>query len=151
MEIVTVVTPLHVAQVRALFEEYWTSFGFTPCFQGFGEELTKLPGYYDRIWLATEDGEPAGCVALRALDTDRAEFKRLYVRPQFRGSGLGRKLLVQVVAAARSGGYRELVCDTMPVMADALAMYRRNGFQITEPYSANSTPGAIYLRMALGS
>ena len=149
MQIVDAVSPAQIQQVRGLFEEYWNSFGFTPCFQGFGAELAALPGDYSRIWLALADGAAAGCVAIRRLDADRVEFKRLYVRPQFRGSGLGRTLLAAVVDAARAGGYRELVCDTMPVMADALAMYQRAGFQIVEPYSDRATPGAIYLRLAV--
>ena len=71
------------------------------------------------------------------------------LRPQFRGAGVGRDLLAWVIAEAKSAGYGELVCDTMPVMADALAMYRRAGFVLTEPYSAKPTPGAIFLRLAL--
>src|SRR4051812_15117891 len=121
MRIVDAVSAADLTQVRGLFEEYWKSFGFTPCFQGFAEELAALPGDYLRIWLAVSDGEPAGCVAIRLLNGDRAEFKRLYVRPAFRGTGLGRRLLAEVVEAARGAGCAELVCDTMPVMADALA------------------------------
>jgi len=153
MQIIEAKTPGMVEQVRALFEEYWTSFGFTPCFQNFGDELAGLPGKFappaGRLGLATIDGQPAGCVALRAIDRDRCEFKRLYVRSQFRGCGLGRRLLAWVVAEAKRAGYREMLCDTMPVMADALAMYRRAGFQVTEPYSETPTPGAIYLRLML--
>ena len=149
MQIVDAVTSHHIEQVRVLFAEYWKSFGFTPCFQGFGGELAALPGDYARIRLAVESGEPAGCVAIRRLDGDRAEFKRLYVRPKFRGTGLGRQLLTEVIATAREWGCRELVCDTMPVMADALAMYQRHGFAIVGPYSDKATPGAIDLSLAL--
>jgi GNAT superfamily N-acetyltransferase len=155
MEIAQIVGVTQLAAVRALFEEYWQSFGFTPCFQNFGEEVAGLPGDYlppaGRLALALVDGEPAGCAALRPVDGERGEFKRLYVRPQYRGTGLGRALLAWVVAEARAAGYRELVCDTMPVMADALAMYERAGFARTEPYSLHPTPGAIFLRLALAS
>jgi GNAT superfamily N-acetyltransferase len=155
MEIVNVVTEEQLAQVRALFEEYWRSFGFTPCFQNFSGELAALPGDYvppgGRLWLALEDGQPAGCAALRRLDGERCEFKRLFVRSPFRGLGLGRQLLARVIAEAKAAGYRQLVCDTMPVMADALAMYERAGFERTEPYSDHPTPGAIFLRLALAS
>jgi len=155
MEIVNVVTEEQLAQVRALFEEYWRSFGFTPCFQNFSGELAALPGDYvppgGRLWLALEDVQPAGCAALRRLDGERCEFKRLFVRSPFRGLGLGRQLLARVIAEAKAAGYRQLVCDTMPVMADALAMYERAGFERTEPYSDHPTPGAIFLRLALAS
>ncbi len=155
MEIVNVVTGEQLAQVRALFEEYWRSFGFTPCFQNFSSELAALPGDYvppgGRLWLALVDGQPAGCAALRRLDGERCEFKRLFVRSPFRGLGLGRQLLAWVIAQAKAAGYRQLVCDTMPVMADALAMYQRAGFERTEPYSDHPTPGAIFLRLALAS
>jgi carbonic anhydrase len=155
MPIVNVVTAEQVAQVRALFEEYWASFGFTPCFQNFSGELAALPGDYvppgGRLALALADGQPAGCVALRRFDRERCEFKRLYVRPQFRGMRLGRELLAWVIAEAKAAGYRQLVCDTMPAMSDALAMYQRAGFERTGPYSDRPTPGAIFLRMALGA
>ena len=78
-----------------------------------------------------------------------AEAKRLYVRPQFRGQGVGRALLGWVIVEARSMGYREIVGDTVPQMAVALEMYDRVGFERTEPYSAQPTPGAIYLRLKL--
>jgi ribosomal protein S18 acetylase RimI-like enzyme len=155
MQIVHVVTADQLAEVRALFEEYWRSFGFTPCFQNFSGELAELPGSYvppgGRLALVLVDGQSAGCAALRRLDDERCEFKRLYVRPQYRGMRLGRELLAWIIAEAKAAGYRQLVCDTMPAMADALAMYQRAGFQRTEPYSDHPTPGAIFLRLALAS
>jgi GNAT superfamily N-acetyltransferase len=124
-----------VESVRALLQEYWDSFGFTPCFQNFGEELAGLPGAYappdGRLALATIDGQPAGCIALRRVDALHAEAKRLYVRPAFRGLGLGRALLEWVMDEARAAGYPEIVGDTMPAMRDALALYDRMGFQRT--------------------
>jgi GNAT superfamily N-acetyltransferase len=124
-----------IAAVRTLLEEYWNSFGFTPCFQNFGDELAGLPGAYappgGRLALATSGGQLAGCIALRRADADHAEAKRLYVRPAFRGVGLGRALMEWVMAEARAAGYREIVGDTMPVMRDALALYERMGFERT--------------------
>ena len=153
MEIVTVESGARLEQVRSLFEEYWASFGFTPCFQNFGEEVAQLPGKYappgGRLAMALMDGEPAACIALRQFDADRCEAKRLYVRPSFRGSGLGRTLMDWVIAEARRMGYREMVGDTMPVMTQALEMYRRMGFEQTGPYAENPTPGAIFLRLKL--
>jgi putative acetyltransferase len=153
MEIVSAATPEQLAIVRQLFEEYWQSFGFTPCFQNFAAEVAALPGYYappdGRLALASSGADPMGCIALRRLDTFRAEAKRLYVRPQFRGGGAGLALLQWVIAEARAAGYREMLGDTMPVMQRALAMYARLGFEQTGPYSPDATPGAIYLRLVL--
>ncbi len=122
-----------LAAVRALLQEYWDSFGFTPCFQNFGEELAGLPGAYappgGRLALASIAEQPAGCIALRRVDADHAEAKRLYVRRRFRGHGLGRALLEWAMNEARAAGYREIVGDTMPVMRDALALYDRMGFK----------------------
>jgi putative acetyltransferase len=140
-------------QVRELFREYWTSFGFSPCFQGFEAEVAGLPGVYappgGALVLALIDGHAAGCAALRRFDALRCEAKRLYVRPQFRGQGVGRALLDWVIAEARTMGYREMVGDTIPQMAVALAMYDRAGFERTGPYAEAPTPGAIYLRLKL--
>jgi putative acetyltransferase len=151
--IVPAETPEQIALVRALFEEYWSSFGFTPCFQGFADEVAALPGKYaqphGRLALAEVEGIAAGCVAMRRVDPSRCEVKRLYVRPNARGSGVGRALLHWVIAQARCAGYGELLADTMPVMAQALAMYDRMGFERTGPYSTDATPGAIYLRLLL--
>jgi carbonic anhydrase len=136
-----------LAPVRVLLQEYWDSFGFTPCFQNFGDELAGLPGAYappnGRLALATIDGQPAGCAALRRVDDLRAEAKRLYVRPAFRGRGLGRALVEWVMNEARAAGYREMVGDTMPAMRDALALYDRMGFErtgVTAPVNPSPFP-----------
>ena len=153
MEVVSVSTPEQIAQIRVLLEEYWHSFGFTPCFQNFASELARLPGYYappdGRLALALLNGEPVGSIALRRLDAARAEAKRLYVRPGFRGQGTGRALLEWVIAEARRAGYCEMLGDTMPAMSTALSMYDRLGFERTTPYTPDATPGAIYVRLRL--
>ena len=153
MEIVQAITADQVAQARALFDEYWRSFGFAPCFQNFADEVAGLPGSYvppgGRLGLALVDGEVGGCVALRRIDSARAEAKRLYVRPQFRSLGIGLALLHWVIQEARAAGYREMLGDTMPVMQRALEIYDRLGFERTPPYSPDATPGAIDLRLIL--
>jgi putative acetyltransferase len=140
-------------QVRELFREYWDSFGFCPCFQGFEAEVAGLPGAYappgGALVMARLEGQSAGCAALRRFDAQRCEAKRLYVRPRFRGRGLGRTLLDWVIAEARTMRYREMVGDTIPQMAVALEMYDRAGFERTGPYAEAPTPGAIYLRLKL--
>ncbi|HUJ26484.1 MAG TPA: GNAT family N-acetyltransferase [Myxococcales bacterium] len=130
-------------EVRALLREYWRSFGFTPCFQGFDEELESLPGGYA---LFLEPG--AGCVAVRGLSADTAEMKRLYVRPRARGTGLGRTLAMKAIDYAREQGYRRLLLDTIAdKMPQAVALYRSLGFRETAPY--NDTPGALWMELRL--
>lgn len=102
----------HIKQVRGLFLEYAQSLGFSLCFQSFDKELAELPGIYappdGRLLLATINGQPAGCAALHKLESDICEMKRLYVRPQFRGLGLGRRLTEQIIADARNIGYKKM-------------------------------------------
>lgn len=149
-DIILVETAEDLAAVRSLFEEYWSSFGFTPCFQNFSEELDGLPGAYvppgGRLAIAWAHGRPAGCIALRPADNGRGELKRLYVRPIHRGRGLGRLLLDWIVAEARAIGYTELIGDSLPVMRDALVLYDRSGFERSQP---EGPEGTIYLRLKL--
>src|SRR5438067_10704930 len=104
MNIAEAVSAEDLLHVRRLFEEYWDSFGFTPRFQDFGTEVAGLPGAYappgGTLGLLTVDGRPTGCVALRRFDESRGEFKRLYVRSEFRGLGAGRKLMEWALAKA---------------------------------------------------
>ncbi len=135
-------------EVRALFEEYWRSFGFTPCFQGFDSELSSLPGGYAPPRGALFLARQAGCVAVRPLDADTLEMKRLFVRPAARGNGLGRKLAMAAIEHARAGGASRLVLDTLAErMGEAVALYRSLGFRETAPYTA--TPGALWLELPL--
>jgi ribosomal protein S18 acetylase RimI-like enzyme len=132
--------------VRELFLEYARSLGFSLCFQGFDRELATLPGDYAPpsgcLLLALEDGKAAGCVGLRRIDDERCEMKRLYVRPEYRGRGLGRELAEKVVAEARKAGYRSMYLDTLPVMKKAQALYQSLGFSDCAPYYDNSCVGS---------
>jgi ribosomal protein S18 acetylase RimI-like enzyme len=93
--------------------------------------------------------EPAGCVALRELDDSICEMKRLYLRPQFRGSGAGRALAEAVICAAREIGYRQMRLDTLPQMLGAQALYRSLGFLEIAPYCFNPIPGTRYFEIDL--
>jgi putative acetyltransferase len=139
--------------IRALWREYWDSLALPADFQNFAEELATLPGAYappkGRLLLATIDGAPAGTAAFRPLTEQSCEAKRLYVQPGHRGLGLGRALLNRLITEARGAGYREMYGDTLTSMTSALQMYFRFGFSEVPPYSANPTPGAIFLRRSL--
>jgi ribosomal protein S18 acetylase RimI-like enzyme len=147
-------SPAQIAQARELFLEYAESLGFSLCFQSFNHELAGLPGDYappdGRLLVAEYRAKLAGCVALHKLDSGICEMKRLYLRPQFRGKGLGRVLAEAGIAEARAIGYQRMRLDTVePVMPNAVAMYRRLGFMEIEPYRANPIDGALYMELEL--
>ena len=141
------------AAVRELLLEYQAALGIDLCFQGFAEELSRLPGEYaapdGRLYVAWVDDQAAGCVALRPLGAGTAELKRLYVRPMHRGRGLGRRLTLQAIEDARSLGHTRMVLDTLPTMHEAERLYLALGFLQVEPYTANPIPGARFLGLIL--
>ena len=140
---------------RSIFQEYASSLQIDLCFQGFDEELATLPGEYAEprgaLLLAWVDGALAGCCALRPLDTsdysNAAEMKRLYVRPAFRGLGLGRQLTEGILDAARQAGYGCVLLDTLDDMESARALYEDLGFEDIPPYYHNPIAGAHYLKV----
>ncbi len=147
-------SPLEISQARELFLEYAQSLGFSLCFQNFDKELAGLPGDYTppegRLLLAHYAGELAACVALHKLGSGICEMKRLYLRPQFRGKGLGRALAEHIIAEARQIGYERMRLDTVePMMKDAVEMYRRLGFKEIAAYCANPIAGALYMELRL--
>lgn len=148
--------PEDLERVRALFLEYAQWLDFDLCFQGFEEELATLPGRYappeGGLWLARVGGELAGVVGLRPLEARICELKRLWVRPDFRGHGLGRHLTETAIAAARAAGYRALRLDTVGAQMQAAgALYRDLGFRAIAPYYHNPQPEVSYLELDLTS
>ncbi len=166
-------------EVRKLFLEYAASTGLDLSFQGFDQELATLPGKYGRphgrLLLASEDDRPAGCVGLRPLEGRRpaacrrasspggsisgsfpqstgeraCEMKRFYVRPEFRGRGLGRILADRIINEARQAGYTIMLLDTLPTMTAAIALYELLGFHDTVPYTHNPVPGTRFFELVL--
>jgi putative acetyltransferase len=154
VELIQATLPEHIEEARSLFLEYGSSLSFSLCFQSFDEELKSLPGAYGppsgRLLLARSSGHAAGCVALRKLEAGICEMKRLYVRPADRGSGLGRLLVERIIAEARIIGYERMRLDTIEsAMKDAIALYRRMGFEEIAPYSAIPIEDALWMELRL--
>jgi GNAT superfamily N-acetyltransferase len=138
---------------RAYAAEYADSIAERLCVQGFEAELAGLPGRYAPpsgcLLLAMAWGVPAGCMALRDLGGGTCERKRLYVAPEHRGRGVGGLLVGEVIRRADRSGYLRMVLDSLPEMADALALYRRHGFVKASPYWDNPVDWAVYLERRL--
>jgi ribosomal protein S18 acetylase RimI-like enzyme len=145
--------PEQVEQVRQLFREYAQATGACECFQDFARELAGLPGEYGapagQLLLADVDSRAAGCVALRRLEEGISEMKRLYVRPEFRGRRLGRRLAEAILAEARRAGYRVMRLDTLPSMTAAQSLYDSLGFRSIPRYNRTPGPGVIHLELRL--
>lgn len=139
--------------VRTLLREYAASLGLDLCFQGFDRELAELPGEYasplGQLLLGIAGTDVAGCVALRPIGDDVCEMKRLYVRPAWRGAGLGRRLVEAIIGEARRIGHRSMRLDTLPSMGTAIALYERLGFRPVAPYRYNPVEGAMFMELDL--
>lgn len=147
-------TPARIEDARRLFREYEAWLGVDLCFQSFEEELKNLPGRYaaptGRLLLAFADEKIAGCAALRKLDDETCEMKRLFVREAFRGSGAGRKLIEKLIAEAREIGYRRMLLDTLPdKMPEAVALYEHYGFREIAPYYENPHKETLFMEKNL--
>ncbi|MGE5528927.1 MAG: GNAT family N-acetyltransferase [Patescibacteria group bacterium] len=155
LDIIHAATPGHLAGIRRLFKAYAGSLGFDLAFQNFDAELAGLPGAYappaGRLLLAMENDDAAGCVAMRPLGHGVCEMKRLYVKPEYRGLGLGRRLAEEIVGEARRAGYRSMRLDTVPALSEAIALYKSLGFVEIEPYCHNPIEGATFMELKLGS
>ncbi len=139
---------------RALFREYEREIDAACCFEGFEAELAAIDRRYappeGRLLLAFADGEPAGCAALRRIADGVAEGRRLWLRPAYRGRGLGGALVLALLDEARLAGFDTFRLETLPgKMSAAAAMYRQLGFQEIAPYVKRPVPGALYMELAL--
>ena len=157
VEITAPCFPQDADGLRDIFREYARALGVDLCFQNFEAELASLPGDYaaprGALLVVTVDGALAGCCALRPLDTvdyaSASEMKRLYVRPAFRGLGLGRQLAEEILDYARQAGYDCVLLDTLSDMESARALYEDLGFEEVPPYYHNPIAGAHYLKVQL--
>jgi ribosomal protein S18 acetylase RimI-like enzyme len=153
MEIKRAQTDNEMAEVRRLFRAYESALGVDLTFQGFDQELASLPGKYapptGDLLVGRMQGRILGCVAVRRLEDDICEMKRLYVRPEGRGAGLGRRLAQRIIVAARSLGYASMRLDTLDRLTGAMRLYESLGFRRIDPYYGNPLPGVVYWELDL--
>jgi ribosomal protein S18 acetylase RimI-like enzyme len=153
LKIVAVTSQSQLEAVRDLFREYAKAIDIDLCFQNFAEELAGLPDKYapptGRLLLAFEGGQAAGCVAVRPIAKGICEMKRLYVRPAFRGKGIGRRLAQAALAGAGEIGYHRMRLDTLASMKEAIALYESLGFMRIAPYYHNPSPQAVFMERPL--
>jgi putative acetyltransferase len=139
--------------VRDLISEYLASLPFDVDFQDVEAELDDLPAHYGppagAALIGFVDGAPAGVVALCRFDGPTCEMKRMFVRPEYRGSRLGRRLAEEVIAAAKTLGYTQMLLDTVRELEAANALYESLGFRDVPPYRYNPRPDARYLALPL--
>lgn len=144
-----------VPHVRQLLFEYGASLGMKICQDAYAKEMASLPGEYDRnigkgcLLIAIFNDRHAGCVALRNWRDEIAEMKRLYVRPDFRGHGLGETLTRAILDEARRLGYSAIRLDTLPDMDRAHRLYESLGFRKIPPYLPKPLPGALHMELNL--
>jgi GNAT superfamily N-acetyltransferase len=154
IRIIRAKSPHQIDEVRRLFREYERFLNVDLCFQSFEEELAGLPGKYgppDGVLLMAMDGrQSAGCVALRKAEDSVCEMKRLYLRPQYWGQGLGRLLAERIVSEAVALGYTVMRLDTLDRLKEAMGLYEAMGFRRRQPYYGNPLPGVVYWELILG-
>ena len=152
--IVAAESPVQLATAADLFCHYAQAIGIDLSFQGFQRELATLPGPYakpaGRIALAMVGDQAAGCVAIKPLDPQTAEMKRLYVQPAYRGAGAGRLLATWAIDQARLAGYQRMRLDTLARMTQAVALYESLGFVRIDAYYVNPLPDVVYFERDLG-
>ena len=142
-----------IAEVRRLFEEYAAQLKVDLCFQNFAQELDSLPGAYappsGTLFLAWAVDTAAGCIAVRMVDEETCEMKRLFLRDAYRGLGLGERLVKQAIDWACAASYKRMVLDTLPSMGAAQKLYERLGFTEIPAYRFNPVEGARFLALPL--
>ncbi len=154
IEILQAETAEQIEETRKLFREYEKWLGLDLCFQGFEEELKTLPAKYaipdGRLFLALVNGKTAGCIALRKLEQKVCEMKRLFVKSEFRGLGLGEILIEKLIDEAHFIGYEKMRLDTLPdQMAKAVKLYKSHGFVEISPYYENPYQETLFLELNL--
>ena len=151
--IIRKITPEDIEVIRGLFTEYQEFLGISLCFQDFQKELDELPGKYAEpegsIWIAENNGTAVGCVALKKLESEICEMKRLYVKPEFQGLGIGKNLIEICLKEAKLKGYLKMKLDTLKRLEKAVISYLKFGFSMTQPYNFNPEEDILYFEKEL--
>lgn len=146
-------TDEHLGQARLLFAEYVASLGFDVSFQNVADELARLPGRYappsGRLLLALYEDRAAGCVALKQLNDETCEMKRLYVKPQYRNLRIGKALVDALIREAQMVGYQRMRLTTVMTMERAISIYQSWGFKEIPAYCYHPVPGTVFMELML--
>ncbi len=153
IEISEAATAGQLESAKEMVLEYARSLEFDLDFQDFEEEVSRFPGEYappgGRILLALSGGEAAGIVAMHRSSPGVCEMKRLFVRPRFRGLGIGKALALRIIEESRKVGYSKMRLDTLSSMKEATALYLSLGFYEIEPYRFNPLGDAVFMELTL--
>lgn len=154
IKIIQAITEEQIEATRKLFREYEAWFGMNLCFQNFDEEVANLPGKYaapeGRLYLAFSDEKLAGCIALRKLEDEICEMKRLFVKDDFRGQKIGIALIEKLLEEAKKIGYEKMRLDTFPPkMGKAVSLYESYGFYEISPYYHNPYGETLFMELDL--
>lgn len=153
MEIYRANNSKYITYIQALFLQYAEALNIDLSFQNFEDELKALPGKYSEpegaLLIALEDNEPLGCIALRKIDEETCEMKRLFVKPEYRNMRLGKRLVEEIIKEGKQIGYKSIKLDTLKSMESAVKLYKSFGFKETESYIYNPIKDAIYMELKL--
>ena len=109
--------------------------------------LDKFAEPDGRLLLVEVDSEIAGTISLRKIREDAGEIKRMYVKPKFRGKKLGNLMIEEVIEVAKENGYSKLYLDTAQYMSSAVTLYKKFGFEETEPYPECIVPKEFWEKL----
>lgn len=154
IEILPVNTPELTEETKRLFREYEKWLNVSLCFQGFEEEVNTLPGKYSppegKLYIVKYDSKYSGCIALRKIEDGICEMKRLFLKEELRGKGIGNTLVTKIINDAKDIGYKTMRLDTIKEkMPKAVEIYTKHGFVETEPYYHNPNPHTLFLELDL--
>jgi GNAT superfamily N-acetyltransferase len=139
--------------VKKLFLEYVDFLQVNLDFQDYENELAKLPAKYAEpegsIFLAKVAGQAVGCIALWKLEFGVCEMKRLFVKSEFQGLGVGKMLVAKLIEEAKNKGYSTIKLDTLKRLKSANYLYISLGFNETHPYNFNPEPDIVYYEKKL--
>ena len=121
-------------------EEFGVDFDIKTMLEDDMAELEIFSPPDGRVLLAIDESRAAGIGCLRRILEDVGEIKRMYVRPQFRGKGIGRAILAALLDEAREAGYPKVRLDSARFMKAAHSLYRSAGFREIEPYPESEIP-----------